>query len=188
MENAWAHAGPVLVGTDALAGAEAIAARLTAGEDFAAVATEVSDDPGSAARGGDLGCNPPGTFVPEFEAALAELEPGGRSDPVRTEFGYHLIRLDAEGVPPLEKVEDQIRAELASRQGDPSQQLTLLLAEAASRVEVVVNPRYGVWDAERVAVVPPPGPAPAPTVPTSGGLDLGDLDLGDLDPENLPGG
>lgn len=172
----------------ALAAAEAIAARLAAGEDFAGVATEASDDPGSAARGGSLGCNFPGSFVPEFEAALAALEPGELSGPVRTEFGYHLIRLDAEGVPPFEQVADQIRAQLESRQGDTSQRLTQLLAEAAAQVEVTINPRYGVWDAERVTVVPPPGPAPAPTLPSSGGPDFGGLDLGDLNPENLPGG
>ena len=172
----------------ALAAAEAIVARLAAGEEFADVATEASDDPGSAARGGDLGCNFPGSFVPEFEAALATLEPGERSDPVRTEFGYHIIRLDAAGVPPFEKVADQIREQLESRQGDTRQQLTQLLAEAATGVEVIVNPRFGTWDAERVAVVPPPGPAPAPTVAGSGELDLGNLDLGSLGLEDVPAG
>lgn len=167
----------------ALAAAEAIAARLAAGEDFAAVATEASDDPGSAARGGDLGCNFPGSYVPEFEAALQALQPGQVSAPVRTEFGYHIIRLDASGVPPFEKVAEQIRTELESRQGDTRQQLTRLLAEAANGVDVVVNPRYGTWDAEQVAVVPPAGATPAPTVANPEGLDLGDLGL-----EGLPAG
>jgi len=169
----------------ALAAAGQAVARLDAGEDFAAVATDLSEDPGSAARGGDLGCNFGGTFVPEFESALAELQPGERSAPVRTQFGYHVIRLDARGVPPLEKVEAEIRAELESRRGDSRDQLVALVTEAASTVDVVVNPRYGVWDPGRVAVVAPPGSAPAPTTVQSapGAIDLGGLEVGDL-----PGG
>lgn len=177
----------------ALATAGEIAARLAAGEDFATVATETSDDPGSAARGGSLGCNFPGTFVPEFEAALEGLEPGERSEPVRTEFGYHVIRLDSRGVPAFEAVAAEIRTELESRRGDTRQQLTAALAEVAAGVEVIVNPRYGTWDPARVAVVPPAGPAPAPTLAPPGGLDVGGLDIGGLDPGaqgsgNLPGG
>lgn len=168
---------------DALAAIEAVAARLAAGEDFATVAAEVSDDPGSGARGGDLGCNFAGTFVPEFEAALDALEPGELSAPVRTEFGYHLIRLDARGVPPFDKVSEQIRTELESNQTDVRQQLAQLLAETAVDTEVIVNPRYGSWDAEQVAVVPPPGAAPAPTVPATGEFDLESLGL-----EGLPAG
>ena len=167
----------------ALASIEAVAARLDAGEDFATVAAEVSDDPGSGARGGDLGCNFPGTFVPEFEAALDALAPGELSAPVRTEFGYHIIRLDSRGVPPFDKVSEQIRSELESNQTDVRQQLTQLLTEKAADTEVIVNPRYGTWDAAQVAVVPPSGAAPAPTLPTTGGFDLESLGL-----EGLPAG
>ena len=65
--------------------------QLDAGADFADVARELSDDPGPAGEGGDLGCYSPGTLVPEFERAAAELKPGQISDPVLTEYGYHLI-------------------------------------------------------------------------------------------------
>lgn len=167
----------------ARAAIDAAASRLAGGEDFAEVAVEVSDDTGSAARGGDLGCAFPGTYVPEFEAALDALEPGELSGPVRTQFGYHLIRLDSRGVPPFSAVEDQIRAEFESRQTDASAQIAQLLAEQAARTEVVVNPRYGVWDADRVAVVAPPGPAPSPTLPSTGGFDLSDLGLEGLLPD-----
>jgi len=70
-----------------------IKARLDGGEDFAALAGEFSDDTGSAAAGGDLGVVEKEVMVPEFEQALFELAAGQVSDPVRTEFGYHLIKV-----------------------------------------------------------------------------------------------
>ena len=63
------------------------------GKDFAALAREHSDDPGSAGRGGDLGIIRSGTMAPEFEAAVFELNPGEISDPVRTEYGWHVVML-----------------------------------------------------------------------------------------------
>jgi peptidyl-prolyl cis-trans isomerase SurA len=66
---------------------------LNKGEDFTAVASVVSEDPGSAAEGGDLGWAGPGTFVPEFEKALAQLQPDEISQPFRTQFGWHIIQL-----------------------------------------------------------------------------------------------
>jgi peptidyl-prolyl cis-trans isomerase SurA len=66
---------------------------LNKGEDFAAVASVVSEDPGSGADGGDLGWQNPGTFVPEFEKQLAQLQPDEISQPFRTQFGWHIIQL-----------------------------------------------------------------------------------------------
>ncbi len=65
-----------------------------ASESFEALAKEFSDDPGSADLGGDLGWAEPGLFVPEFDKVLFALEVNELSEPVKTEFGYHLIRLD----------------------------------------------------------------------------------------------
>jgi peptidyl-prolyl cis-trans isomerase D len=79
---------------DAEARIEALRARIEAGEDFSDVATEASEDPGSARVGGDLGWIDAGIMVPAFEEALFAMEPGTISAPVRTEFGWHLIRLD----------------------------------------------------------------------------------------------
>ena len=73
--------------------AASVKARLDAGEDFAALAAEFSDDTGSAELGGDVGFTTGSNFVEPFEAALRELEVGAVSEPVRTEFGYHLIKL-----------------------------------------------------------------------------------------------
>jgi peptidyl-prolyl cis-trans isomerase SurA len=63
------------------------------GENFAAVASVVSEDPGSASEGGDLGWAGPGSYVPEFERQLAQLQPDEISMPFRTQFGWHIIQL-----------------------------------------------------------------------------------------------
>jgi peptidyl-prolyl cis-trans isomerase SurA len=66
---------------------------LNKGENFEAVASVVSEDPGSASSGGDLGWAGPGTFVPEFEQVLAQLQPDEISQPFRTQYGWHIIQL-----------------------------------------------------------------------------------------------
>ena len=71
---------------------EEIAARVAAGEDFAELAREYSEGP-SAPRGGDLGSFQRGSMVQIFEDTAFALEPGGVSDIIRTEFGFHIIKL-----------------------------------------------------------------------------------------------
>ena len=70
-----------------------VAKRLASGEDFSALAKELSQDPGSANEGGDLGFAGPGVYDPAFEEALYGLEEGQVSAPVRSDFGWHLIKL-----------------------------------------------------------------------------------------------
>jgi peptidyl-prolyl cis-trans isomerase SurA len=67
--------------------------RILAGEDFEALASVSSEDPGSASQGGDLGWTSPGTFVPEFEQVLAGLQEGEISEPFRSQFGWHIVQL-----------------------------------------------------------------------------------------------
>ncbi len=67
--------------------------QITDGEDFATVATAVSEDPGSAAKGGDLGWMGPGVFVPEFEAMANSLPIGELSQPFATPFGWHILEV-----------------------------------------------------------------------------------------------
>ena len=67
--------------------------RVLAGEDFGALASVTSEDPGSASRGGDLGWTSPGTFDPAFEEALAGLKENEISEPFRTQFGWHIVQL-----------------------------------------------------------------------------------------------
>ncbi len=67
--------------------------RIVKGEDFAGIAKTLSEDPGSAAEGGDLGWTGPGSFVPEFEKVLESLAENEISTPFRTQFGWHIIQL-----------------------------------------------------------------------------------------------
>ena len=93
--------------------AEEVLAKLRAGGDFAALATEHSDDPGSAARGGDLGFYPSERVVKPFGDAVAKLKPGETSGLVETEYGYPIIRLHerrAAGVAPFEEVRPALEA------------------------------------------------------------------------------
>jgi peptidyl-prolyl cis-trans isomerase SurA len=72
---------------------EQIRQRVLKGEDFAGVASITSEDPGSAAQGGDLGWTSPGTFVPEFDAAISKLKDGEISEPFHTQYGWHIAQL-----------------------------------------------------------------------------------------------
>lgn len=67
--------------------------RILAGEDFAALASITSEDPGSAAQGGDLGWAGPGTFVPDFDEALGKLQENEISEPFRTQYGWHIVQM-----------------------------------------------------------------------------------------------
>ena len=91
--------------------AEQLLARARAGEDFAALARENSDDAGSKSQGGDLGWSTREAFVAPFAEALFALTPGELSGPVRTQFGYHIIRLD-EVRPGKQRGFDEVRTEL----------------------------------------------------------------------------
>lgn len=63
------------------------------GDDFAAIAKAVSDDPGSAIEGGELGWTEPGIYVPEFQEALASLKPNEISEPFKSPFGWHIVEV-----------------------------------------------------------------------------------------------
>ncbi len=67
--------------------------RILAGENFDELAKLLSDDPGSANSGGELGWTGPGTFVPEFQAVVDELEIGELSEPFRSPFGWHIVEV-----------------------------------------------------------------------------------------------
>ncbi len=98
---------------------EEVQARLAKGEKFEALAKEFSQDPGSANNGGDLGYAGPGVYDPAFEKALYSLAKDQVSDPVRTDFGYHLIKLlgvEAPEVPTLASLKDKLTRELKASQ------------------------------------------------------------------------
>ncbi|UCE90255.1 MAG: peptidylprolyl isomerase [Pseudomonadota bacterium] len=85
--------GEVLSASDARARLTGIREDVLGGADFGDLARRYSDDKGSAQRGGDLGWTDPGTFVPQFEQQLAELQPGEISAPFETQFGWHIVQL-----------------------------------------------------------------------------------------------
>jgi peptidyl-prolyl cis-trans isomerase C len=166
----------ILVETEAEA--QQVLERLEAGEDFAAIATEVSTDTGSAERGGDLGQFGRGQMVPPFEEAVFGAEVGDVVGPVQTDFGFHVIEVtDVAPAPELSEVEDDIRDQLLEQQraGAVQEWLTEQQAEA----EIVVNPRFGEWDAAQGQVVPAdplgelreqaPGGGEAPELDLDGG-------------------
>lgn len=98
---------------------EELRQRIEKGEDFAKLAKEYSNDPGSAAQGGDLGFAGKGVYDPAFEQALYALKVGEVSAPVKTQFGWHLIRLDqvqAPEVPTLDSLHAQIEHDLKAQQ------------------------------------------------------------------------
>ena len=66
--------------------------RILKGEDFAGIASTASEDPGSAPDGGDLGWTGPGTFVPEFDRAIADLKDNEISEPFKTRYGWHIAQ------------------------------------------------------------------------------------------------
>lgn len=91
--------------------AKKVEERLAKGEDFAKVANEVSTDPGSGKQGGDLGFFGRGQMVPVFEETAFKLEPGKVSAPVKSQFGWHVIKLEEKRtrpIPPFEQVRPQI--------------------------------------------------------------------------------
>ncbi|QXQ16882.1 SurA N-terminal domain-containing protein [Pseudomonas tolaasii] len=98
---------------------EEIQARLAKGEKFEALAKEFSQDPGSANNGGDLGFAGPGVYDPDFETALYALNKDQVSAPVRTSFGWHLIKLlgvEAPQVPTFASLKDKLTRELKTQQ------------------------------------------------------------------------
>jgi len=119
------RAAHILIEVDGTSDAEAkaqleeIAAQLAAGGDFATLAKEYSDDPGSANEGGDLGYAGPGVYDPAFEDALYALKEGQVSAPVRSEFCWHLIKLlgvQSPEVPSFESMKPELERELKAQQ------------------------------------------------------------------------
>jgi parvulin-like peptidyl-prolyl isomerase len=137
---------------------------------FEQLAAERSQDSSNAKSGGDLGCNPAGQFVAPFEEAMAELEVGEISDPVQTEFGWHIIRVNARETASLDEVRDQIADQLSTPLQDEAWQdyLEGLYEEAG----VKIDPSYGVLDiatgqiTDPDATTVPGGQAPRATQPS----------------------
>lgn len=106
--------------------------RLSAGEDFAALAEEYSDDLGSKNMGGDLGFTTGDAFPDAFEKTLASLEAGEVSEPVETEAGYHLIKLvDVQGAEPPTFEQDRNRIANALKRAEAQSRFAELTQDLA---------------------------------------------------------
>ncbi len=93
---------------EALAKATELRAKIVAGADFATVAKESSDDKGSGANGGDLGVFGKGQMVPEFDKEAFLLPVGQVSQPVKSQFGYHIIQVESHSTKPFDEVKATI--------------------------------------------------------------------------------
>lgn len=114
-QPALTHARHILIEGDteaAKAEAQKLLAQIRGGANFEELAKAHSQDKGSAARGGDLGSFPDGKMVPEFEVALKALKnPGDVSEPVKTQFGWHIIEL-VDRTPARQRGFDEVKDEL----------------------------------------------------------------------------
>jgi parvulin-like peptidyl-prolyl isomerase len=97
---------------EALAKVQELRKRILGGEDFAAIAKSESDDQGSGANGGDLGPFKRGTMVPAFDQAAFTQPVGEVSEPVKTQFGYHLIKVEKRESKPFEEAKSEIESKM----------------------------------------------------------------------------
>ncbi len=144
--------------------ADDVRARIAGGQDFAAVARAESQDTQSAQKGGELGCNISQStgFVPEFMLAVSTQPVGEVGAPVKTQFGFHIIKVTSRQTPPFEEVEDQARQRLAA---NGQEKLLTWLQETIAKADIQINPKYGTFNKEGASpgVVPPARPADAST-------------------------
>ena len=119
--------------------AEELRDRARAGEDFAAMAETYSDDPGSAARGGDLNFFPRGTMVPAFEEAAFALEPGEVSDVVESQFGLHVIRSTERTTPTFADVAEDLRDQMVMERASVAESIFVAGIEEPANVQVATD-------------------------------------------------
>lgn len=142
-----AQAGkPELTEEQAKAKAEDLRKKILTGASFEELAKAESDDVGSGANGGELGEFNRGQMVPEFEKAAFEAKPGTVAEPVRTQYGFHIIKVEEHGFTPL----DQVKPTLEKQ--ERQKRLQAALEKLKTAAQVTFNEAY---------FPPPPPPAPA---------------------------
>jgi|LauGreDrversion4_2_1035121.scaffolds.fasta_scaffold04536_9 parvulin-like peptidyl-prolyl isomerase len=113
------------------------------GADFGKIAAETSDDTASKVDGGNLGTFQRGMMVPEFEKAAFELKVGEVSEPVKTQYGYHLIKVEKHQesqAPTFEKAKDKVRYQVMAGVHDKTLQEKLAQLRSATKVELKTSP------------------------------------------------
>jgi foldase protein PrsA len=133
---------------------------------FGQLAQQYSTDKGSAKDAGDLGFTAAGELVEEYETAAADLEIGEVSDPVKSQFGYHVIRVLERQVRPLDEVSESIAGQIG--EGAEEEAWEKWLREAYEEADIKVNSRYGEMDIASQQVIDAtsediPGAADTPT-------------------------
>ena len=129
-------------------------ARAKKGEDFATLAKELSEEPGAKESAGDLGFFPKDRMVPEFASAAFSQKVGDISDPVRTQFGWHIIKVTdkkAAGTLPYDEVKAQLIAYLKAKKQEEAAQALLKSLRSSAQIES--------------SLPPPATPAPSPSEP-----------------------
>jgi parvulin-like peptidyl-prolyl isomerase len=153
---------------DAKEQADQLRAQIEAGADFGDVAREVSSDPQSGQNGGFLGCfaeGEPLQFVEPFKTEAEKLPVGQLSQPVQTQFGFHLITVTGERT--FDSVKEEIRGQL-EQQGS-QQAFNELLLGLVNKAKIEVNPRFGRFSKEQpIGVIPPEAPRLVRTTTTAG--------------------
>jgi peptidyl-prolyl cis-trans isomerase C len=112
-----------------------------AGRDFAALAKEHSQDPGSAPSGGDLGFFERGQMVGPFEQAAFSLAPGQSSELVETQFGFHIIKVAEKQTPrtvPLDEVRTQVEQYLQGQNRERETQVFITALKAKGKIEILI--------------------------------------------------
>lgn len=145
--------------------AEAARDRLEDGESFDTVAEEMSVDPSAAENGGDLGCVPAQQYVPEFRDAAVTAEIDAITEPIETQFGFHVLQVYDRTGPSSEEVptEDEVREGLAETAEFEALQQWLL--EKLDEAEVTVDEEYGQWVTSPQPMVQPPAETTETTNP-----------------------
>ena len=168
----------------ALAQAQQVLAQAKAGKDFSELAKQYSQDPGSARNGGDLGWAERGSFVKPFADALFGMKVGEIAGPVKTQFGYHIIRLDdvqaTKGKSFEEaraELESQLRRDRATdRFGDIQEQLQSKLQEPNADLGALAQ-QYGMQQGDIASYAKGAGAVPLGSAPALQDLLFGDPPL-----------
>lgn len=141
----------------ALAKVTEIRKKLAAGEDFAALAKAESDDRGSGDRGGELGPFKRGQMVEAFQDAAFKLPVGQVSEPVKTQFGYHLIRVDKHNTTPFDEARKELEARMRPEKAREA------LESMVTAANVIYDETY--FGAAPAPLAPAPGTAPSAPKP-----------------------
>jgi parvulin-like peptidyl-prolyl isomerase len=156
---------PELTEEQALAKAQELRKKVVDGADFAAIAKAESDDTQSGSNGGDLGTFKRNSMVPEFEKTAFALPVGQVSEPIKTQFGYHIIKVEKHDTPELASVRAQIDERMKP---EMARQAVEKLAKNAT---VVLDEAYfGPAQAPSPVLGPGTNASPAPGAATDGSI------------------